>query len=292
MIQVQDIQSFLSANPWVGKLLISLIGLLIVMILQKIMNKILYARIDNKNAYHMAKKTAYYSIVGVYIILLFIVWADATGEFTTYVGLLSAGIAIALRELFANIAAWIYIMIKRPFISGDRIALGENRGDVIDIRTFQFTLMEVTNMEDGEQSTGKMIEVPNHFIFHNTLVNYSKGFNYIWNEIKIEITFESNWEKAKEVFMKVLEKNTLYMIDDARNLIEEAAKKYLVSYNKITPIVYTDVKASGVQLTLRYLCEPRQRRTTINNIWEDILRAIANDPEIELAYPTKRVVNK
>ncbi len=64
----------------------------------------------------------------------------------------------------------------------------------------------------------------------------------------------------------------------------------MIYYSKLTPIVYTSVDNSGVQLSIRYLCEPRKRRTTIQEIWETILIEFAKHDDIELAYPTQRVV--
>jgi hypothetical protein len=64
--------------------------------------------------------------------------------------------------------------------------------------------------------------------------------------------------------------------------------KYLIVAGKLTPTVYTAVKDSGVQLTIRYLVDPRQRRGTEQKMWEDLLDAFAAEPNIELAYPTTR----
>jgi len=47
----------------------------------------------------------------------------------------------------------------------------------------------------------------------------------------------------------------------------------------------------GVRLTLRYICSPIQKRTTVNIIWEEVLQMIDENPSIDLAYPTKRVIN-
>ena len=69
---------------------------------------------------------------------------------------------------------------------------------------------------------------------------------------------------------------------------EAATRKFLLKYNKLTPIVYTNVLDSGVLLTIRYLCKPRQRRGTTESIWEAILRVFARHSDIDLAYPTTR----
>lgn len=208
---------------------------------------------------------------------------------TTYFGLLSAGIAITLKDIFSNTAAWLFIILRKPFEVGDRILINEQRGDVIDIRMFQFTLIEVTSYEEGEQSTGRIIDIPNSYIFSNASVNYSKAFKFIWNEIKVLITFESDWKKAKVILTEIVNKNTIHLSRDASKRIREAERKYRIHYDKLTPIVYTNVRESGVELTLRYLCEPRQRRTSVNNIWEDILEKFEMEEKIHLAYPTVRI---
>ena len=75
---------------------------------------------------------------------------------------------------------------------------------------------------------------------------------------------------------------------DAQNQIRRAARKYLIVAGKLTPIVYTSVKDSGVMLTIRYLVNPRMRRGTEQKIWEELLSAFNNEANIELAYPTIR----
>jgi small-conductance mechanosensitive channel len=133
--------------------------------------------------------------------------------------------------------------------------------------------------------------VPNHFVFSYPLVNYTKGFEYIWNEIKVLITFESDWELAKKLLTEIVNKDSKHLIKEAKGQVREAAKKYMIHYDKLTPIVYTDVKTSGVQLTLRYLCSPKQRRGTVNMMWEDILKMLDENTTIDLAYDTRRVIN-
>jgi len=68
----------------------------------------------------------------------------------------------------------------------------------------------------------------------------------------------------------------------------DASQQYLINYRKLTPIVYTNVVDYGVQLTIRYLIEPRKRRGTEHAIWEDILTEFASAPDIDLAYHTTR----
>jgi len=287
---MENITKFFINNDNGMKVIWSIVWLFVVMIIINIINRLLFKYINDNVKYYTARKRVYYTFSIVLILILAVMWGGSSENLTTYVGLLSAGIAIALKDLFANLAGWLFIIIRKPFEVGQRIQFDDRRGDVIDIRMFQFSLMEVTSYNEGEQSTGRIIDVPNYFIFTHPISNYTKGFQYIWNEIKVLITFESDWELAKECFTDIVTKQTMHLTKEAKTEIREAARKYMIHYNKLTPIVYTDVKESGIELSIRYLCSPKQRRTTSNLIWEDILRLVQENETINLAYPTMRIV--
>jgi len=263
---MNEITNYFIENNHTLNIIFSIGWLIITILVVTIINRLLFRYIDDNSRYHIFRKRIYYLFSGVYLIILWVLWAQNTAYIATYVGLLSAGIAIALKDLFANIAAWFFIMIRKPFEIGQRVLIGDSRGDVIDIRLFQFSLMEVTDIQVGEQSTGRIVDIPNHYVFVYPTVNYTKGFKYIWNEISVLITFESDWELAKEKLTEIVNHHALHFTEEAAEQIKSTARKYMILYNNLTPIVYTDVKESGVELTLRYLCLPKQRHDTNNDI--------------------------
>jgi len=218
-------------------------------------------------------------------------WFSGFQSIATYLGLLSAGIAIALKDVVSNFAGWLFIISRRPFSVGDRIQIGDHAGDVIDTRFFQFTLMEIGNWVNADQSTGRIIHIPNGMVLSEVLANYSKGFQYIWNEIPVLITFESNWKKAKKILQKIADKDAEQLSKAAEKRVKEASKKFMILYSRLTPIVYTSVQDSGVLLTIRYLCEPQRRRDSEQAIWEDVLKEFVGHEDIDFAYPTQRFYN-
>jgi small-conductance mechanosensitive channel len=148
--------------------------------------------------------------------------------------------------------------------------------------------LEIGNWVDADQSTGRVIHIPNGKIFREAQANYSKGFSFIWNEIAVLVTFESNWKKAKTLLLEIAERHAAHLSEKAEEKVRQAARKFMILYTHLTPAVYTSVADSGVLLTLRYLCEPRRRRATAQEIWEDILEAFAGCSDIDFAYPTYR----
>ncbi len=236
------------------------------------------------------RKTSRYLAFLIGGILLVALWVGGgfASYTATYFGLLSAGLAIALQSLIVNFVGWVFILWRRPLRIGDRIQIGEHVGDVIDVRIFQFLLMEVGNWVSADQSTGRIIYIPNGKVFSEALANYTRGFQLLWNEIPVLLTFESDWERGKRVLQAIAERHSADS-SSAAEYVKQAGRQFLLTYSTLTPTVYTSVEASGVLLTIRYLCPPRQRRGSAQGIWEDILRAFADDPALELAYPTQRL---
>jgi small-conductance mechanosensitive channel len=274
------------------KILISLAIIVVVWVLRYLILKVVWRQTEDARLRYQWKRSIGFIISLVAIILISSVWISAFARFGAFLGLLSAGLAIALKDPLTNIAGWIFISTRKPFSVGDRVQIGENKGDVIDIRLFQFTLLEVGNWVDADQSTGRIIHIPNGKVFLQAQANYSKGFQYIWNEIPVLITFESNWELARTIMENIVNKHAEHLTKAAEKRIKEATKKYLITYIHLTPIVYISVRDSGVLLTIRYLCNPRKRRSSEHAIWEDILKEFASKKEIEFAYPTTRFFNQ
>lgn len=274
--------------PLTEKLVFTCIAVLLLTALRVLAAQVVGRKItDDKRRYHV-RRTVTYVYTFFLILLIGSIWFRGLSSLSTFLGLASAGLAVALHDTIANIAGFFFIEARKPFRVGDRIQLGETRGDVIDIRLFQFSLVEVGRWVDADQSTGRIIHVPNSIVLREPLANYHIGFEYIWNEIPVLVTFESNWKKAKEILAGIGRENAENLSQGAQAQIRQAARKYLIVAGKLTPTVYTTVKDSGVMLTIRYLVDPRQRRGTEQKIWEAILDAFAQEPDIDLAYNTTR----
>ena len=227
---------------------------------------------------------------GLAFLIIGRIWFEGFGAAATFLGLLSAGIAIALKDPLVNLMCWGYILSRRPFGVGDRIQIGAAAGDVIDRGLFHFSLMEVGNWVDADQSSGRIVHVPNGTVLSQPVANYDKGFRYIWSEIPVTITFESNWKKAKGILETIARRHAEQLTEQVEKELLEASRRYLIAYTKLTPIVYVRVADHGIRLTLRYLIRSRFRRGSENAIWQDVLEAFAAEPDIDFAYPTTRQV--
>ncbi|HLU90053.1 MAG TPA: mechanosensitive ion channel family protein [Cyclobacteriaceae bacterium] len=268
--------------------------ILIVLVLW-ILNRIAVRLVAKGNAEEIRKqyhwrKAIEYLLFTIGALVIGNLWISNFQSIVTFLGLLSAGIAIALKDLFVNIAGWAFIYIRKPFDIGDRIQIGSIKGDVIDLRLFQFSVLEIGNWVDSDQSTGRVIHIPNAKVFLKPQANYSMGFNYIWNEQTIYITLDSDYKKAKSSLEEILNTHLLDDLEAAESEFRKARDRHLIIYKQFTPAVFADITERGVQLSMRYLCNPKKRRVVQHQITEAILERFSKEESIRLAYPTTTLI--
>lgn len=280
---------FSETNVQYGNFIETFIIIAILVVLRFIIIRIVYNRVEETAARYKWRKNVTYTLVFIGFMLVGRIWFEGVGSLATFLGLLSAGIAIALRGPVTDMAGWVFLIWRQPFKVGDRIQVGDNKGDVIDIRFFKFTILEIGNWVHADQSTGRVIHIPNHFVFNESIANYTSDFDFIWNEIEVVFTFESDWKKARKILEKISEDHLKDYVEDAEQQVRRATKSYLIRYKNLTPIVYTEVVDIGIKLTIRHLSNPRKRRGINQMMWEDILDAIAKEDDLDFAYNTIRI---
>lgn len=277
-------------QPWQYELVLSLGVILATLLVRWVLIRYFVPYFQETRSRYAWKKGITYLSWTVIVLSMISIWIDEFQSAATFLGLLSAGLAIALKDPIVNFFGWIYIIIARPFEMGDRISMAEHRGDVLDISFFEFTILEIGVWVEADQSTGRLVHLPNGRVFTQPIINATQGFPFIWDEVQVNITFESNWRKAKEILLNIEKDKVEALVEEAERTVALGERKYNIQYRKLTPTVYTSVQPSGIRLTLRFLCNPRTQRGIEEAIWEAILEQFHQEPEIHFAYPTQRIV--
>lgn len=272
-----------------GDLILSLVYMLGIWILRRLILRGVWRHSEDSRTRYQWQKGSSYAAFVIASLLVGRIWLKEFQSVATFLGLVSAGLAFAMKDPLVNMAGWFFIIWRRPFDVGDRIQIGVHAGDVIDLRVFQFTIMEIGNWVNADQSTGRIVHIPNGRVFVEPQINYTKGwFDYIWNEIPVLVTFESDWKKAKDILQQIATNQSRHLIPLAEQKLKESTREFVIITPQLEPAVITSVEGSGVLLTLRHLCEPRRRRDSTQEIWEAVLDAFSGCPDIDFAYPTQR----
>ena len=153
----------------------------------------------------------------------------------TFLGILGAGLAIALKEPLLSIAGRIAILTGHMYSVGDRIQLNQMTGDVIDVGFFYTRMMEVGNWIGADQATGRIVQIPNSQIFGTAIFNYTQNFSFIWDEIKLPVTYASNLEDASQILLDVGSEYTREFLSGAEAELDQMRHYFLVPALEVKP---------------------------------------------------------
>jgi small-conductance mechanosensitive channel len=279
----------------------TLLFFLIFDIVKRIIIRIFKKIKDSKKEYEYTQKLKL--VISLFKIAIFIlIWAKYLKGFVTIISFISAGFTFALRDIILNWFAGVYIKMVKPFNVEDRIEINNYKGDVVNINTLNFELLEVDNTDFIGQSTGVITHVPNSTIFSYPLRNYDKGFKYVWNEIIVNIPLNCNIEKVRKTLYRIVNKNDIIdkVPDNVKKDIQDISTDYRIYYTEYKPVIYCKVVGDYVEYTLRYLVDPRKSRYVHSSIWKHILIAhqkgeitlYNKDYEVEENFEEKKIVKK
>ncbi|MBP2132361.1 small-conductance mechanosensitive channel [Methanomicrobium sp. W14] len=237
-----------------------------------------------------SRRTQYTFNKGIFILsalvfLIFItqIWIENTESLVISYGIIAAGIAIALQDLFRNFVGGIIIAVSGVYRVGDRVRVKDSLGDIMDIGIMNTTMMEAGGFNDSEQPTGRLITMPNSVVISETVYNYTRDHSFIWDEIKVSLTCESDWKKAAENFLNIVTEETGSLTKQAENEIEILGEKYYLPKKMVEPAVYIRLAESRVELGIRYVTDSRDRRIISDALNRKILEDIKESGDYILA---------
>jgi small-conductance mechanosensitive channel len=256
-----------------------LIFILVLEIFMKKLKKKMLKKAKSKKQISNIKFLSRMFNIIIICLVLFIAFFSYMQSWTSlgiFAGLITAGLGFALQKPITSIAAWIIVVLKRPFNIGDRVTIGNVKGDVYDISLFHVYLDEVGGIIDSEELSGRTIMIPNHLLFENNIINYTLINDFILGEVVTSIIYESDLDKAIKI-------------------IENCANKYVSEYHKqlnkeLKIRVFMD--ASSMVVKARFFAPAKMMQEVVSNISKDIYTEIKKEKKCEIAYPHTEIVFK
>ena len=244
---------------------------------------------DYKTKYSFRKTVSILFYIFLLISIIGI-WAEDTQTLLVSYGLIAAGIAIALQDFFKNFVGGIMIFITGTYRVGDRIEVNSKCGDVIDIGILYTTLMEIKEWVSGDQATGRLTIIPNGYVLSGNINNYTKDYNFIWDEISIPVTYDSDWKGAYTKILDIVKKETENRKDKVAKEISELGEKYYLLKRDIEPAIFLTLTDNWITFNIRYVTEAKERRSVHDKLSRMILDEIQKSDEIKIASTTIDIV--
>ena len=261
-------------ETYISLILSTTIVLLLFTFFKKIGRRTIRKKIEGRKEYFINQTIQIVLNVTEVIFLLFI-WNDYIQNLMTLISVTSAAMTIALREIILNFFCGIYIKVKKPFQVEDRIEVKEIRGDVMNISSLNFEVLEISTDEKHGQSTGIIVTFPNSIVFSEPVRNINKGFKYIWDELTVKVAMDCDLVKNKQELYKIV--NSIEVIKNIpkkmKTQINDINTTNRVYFNKYDPTIYTKIVDDHIELTIRYLMHPKKGRFVESVIWNKVLES-------------------
>jgi small-conductance mechanosensitive channel len=244
-----------------------------------IVKKTLMKRSKNKKYRTNVENFSRLFKIAVFIVLVIVAIFSYVGSFTGLgiaAGLVTAALGWALQRPITGIAAWIMVVVKRPFNIGDRIIIGDVKGDVKDITLTHIILDEVGGLVNSEVVSGRVIMVPNYLLYELNIINYTQQHDYIIGETIVQVTYESNLDKAIKLAYNAAVKYT-----------QEASERL-----KQKPMIRISMAGSGIDIKVRFYGEAYSIQRVTSDITKEIYDKIGKEKDVEIAYPHSEIVFK
>ncbi|WP_104749624.1 mechanosensitive ion channel family protein [Helicobacter cynogastricus] len=274
--------------------LIALASIVLAWVLKIISHKYVHS---NERAYTINKAINFVNANIIILIFLF-AYLENVSYLVTVLGFASAGLAIAMRDLFMSLLGWLTIILGGNVHVGDRVKVSKEGhtyvGDVLDISMLYITILEdvtLTSYMENDCRAGRIIFIPNNYIFTSLFANYSHfGMKSVWDGITFYITFDSNHKKAMEIVLNIANTHAKQYTEMTYKQLGKMRTKYSLRNLSVNPRVFMSLQKDGIQISVWYQTNSYATLALKSKISSDIIQALLQEPDITIAYSTTKFV--
>ena len=273
------------------RILIIGIALIIIFLAVRNIKKAISKRVSDTDKKYRARKVTNIFGYFLFVVVVLMLYSDKLGNIGLALGLAGAGIAFALQEVITSIAGWLSIMFSSTVKVGQRVKIGDIRGDIIDIAVLKTTIMEVGDWVQGDSYNGRITAISNSFVFKYPIQNYSADYPFLWDEIIVPIRTESDFKLAREVFTKVTFEICGEYAKKSAATWSKMRDKYRLENAQVDPLITLSFDQNWITFTLRYVVDYQRRRITKDLLFTRLLEEISKHDEIQIATSAMEVTN-
>jgi small-conductance mechanosensitive channel len=228
------------------------------------------------------------------------IWFNEGPQLATFMGLVTAGVAFALQKPISALAGYVVILRGRTFNVGDRIVMGGVRGDVIELGFIQTTIMEMGEppAEQGDapamwvharQYTGRLVTISNSQVFDEPIFNYTREFPYIWEEMRLPISYKDDRRTAEKILLDCAARHTVKAQELSAEHLSEMQRRYFLDQPDLAPRVYFRLTDNWIEMTVRFIARASGVRGLKDKMSREILDAL-DQAKIGIASSTYDIV--
>jgi small-conductance mechanosensitive channel len=266
----------IAALSLIAKLIYSILGVVLIRSAFRLLERTLPPHFGyGDQRYHVRKMVtaAAYVIIFTFITILF---ADRLKHVGFAVGVMGAGVVVALQDVIASLGGFIAIGFSNLYRVGDRIQVNETKGDVVDISVLRTTVLETGNWVSGDLYNGRIVRIPNSIVLKGLVFNYSQGFRFVWDEIKIQLTCGSDHQHTREMLLRVTKETVSDYLVEAQRSWKWVTENYRIESPLLEPMVTLQASGGSLEFALSYIVDYTKRTTVKDQLFTKIVDEVAS----------------
>jgi small-conductance mechanosensitive channel len=273
---MNDLFKYAVSLSLLGKCVAAVVGILFIQGTFRVLEQTLPRRFGRADARYKVRKFLIFS--GYLSILLFlaILFEDRLGRLSFAIGVVGAGVAVALQDVVASIAGAFSIGFSKLYAVGDRVQIGDTQGDVIDIGLLRTTLMETGNWVSRDLYNGRIARIPNSIVLRGSVFNYSQGFRFVWDEIHVLFKITSDCQLAKAKLLRAANEAIGAYLVEAQSSWKVMSDNYQSANPPLEPTLALVVNAGSLEFTVSYVVDYTKRTAMKDQLFTKIVEEVAN----------------
>jgi small-conductance mechanosensitive channel len=276
-----------------AKCLVAVVGILIIHGVFRVLERTLPLRFGRTDSRYKVRKFIVFAGYVAILLFLAILFEDRLGRLSVTLGVVGAGVAVALQDVVASVAGAFSVGFSKLYTVGDHVQIGDTRGDVIDIGLLRTTMMETGNWVSKDLYNGRIVRIPNSIVLKAPVFNYSQGFRFVWDEIKVLFTAASDCQLAREMLLRAAKEAIGEYLVEAHASWKAISDYYRSANPPLEPTVALVVNAGSLEFSVSYVVDYAKRTAMQDKLFTKIVQEVADsNGQLAWASPAGAVTNQ
>lgn len=270
--------------PLAQKIVLAVMLISLVLLATRLIKKLVDRKIEDKTTVFNFNRIAdLFASLIIFVIILSLLFANWYAAMVSF-GIVSLILGFALQNPITSFFGWLYILIRKPYEVGDRIRIGNVYGDIINVSYIDTTLWEFNgDYLSADHPSGRIIRYANSKIFSEYVYNYSWPlFPFIWNELSLYITYESDFKFASETIKRIVETEIgeamVRRVKRFKILLKDTPVDEL-DVNEYPSVILKAHNNGWIEVIVRYLVEPKNSGRVKKKLFEAVMLELKKNPE-------------
>jgi small-conductance mechanosensitive channel len=237
---------------------------------------------DTRRRYQflLIRRIVLWSLIAIIVATAF---ASELGAITTFAGLMTAGIAVALQNVILSVAGYFFLIGKYGVRVGDRVQIAGVTGDVVEIGLVRLQLMEITG-GPAPLPTGRVVAFSNAVVFQASAGMFKQipGTNFLWHEITLTLDAKSDYRQVEQRMMEAVNKVFAEYRDKMEMQRRNVERSLNSTVDAFAPVSRLHLTQTALEVVIRYPVELGNAGEIDDRLTREILDAIGRDPSLHL----------